>query len=122
MREIAADDKTLTRSNSTLSPSHTVTDLQNEAFEKKSDDSNHNHLPAESTLGAVEKGREDRGEVDHRNHKPNALSSLPPVKKAMLLLFFVSFTTSPHQPLLYLHRIPYRLTIIRLTLVYGDVY
>lgn len=90
MQEVALGEKVTSRSNSFLSPSHTVTDLQNEAFEKKSEDSNHNSLPAESTLGAVEKGREDRGEVDHHGRKPNVLASLPAVKKGLLLLFFVS--------------------------------
>lgn len=85
------DEKVASRSNSILSPSGTVTDLPQAAdIDKKSIDSNHNHLPAESTLGEVEKGREDRGEVDHHGRKPNALSVLPPFKKSLLLLLFVS--------------------------------
>ncbi|BEJ11140.1 hypothetical protein CspHIS471_0105620 [Cutaneotrichosporon sp. HIS471] len=75
------DDKFAPRSDSILSVSNTITDFQHLEIDKKTSDSDH------GSIDGAEKGK-DGPEVDQRTHKPNALSSLPPVKKSLLLLFF----------------------------------
>lgn len=85
---LAPDDaKDIPRSDSIVSASKTIADLQQLELDKKTSDSG--HTPPADSINAAEKGK-DEAQVDQRTHKVNTLSSLPAVRKSLLLLFFVS--------------------------------
>ena len=89
---------TTMRSDDSHDATRTLTDLH--AHDKLSPKSVNGDLPSESTLGKVEKQLEAEGKGPHEPHL-NALASLPPAKKSVLLFCFCLAMVCPpsHQRL-----------------------